>query len=226
MTSVPTTIDHAIHFNNEGARMMSEHCFTKAIPHLQQALNHIKLQLAVTEASDLLSGQIQFRVASEAQTASAHEKEPFIFTCPIVVSRQMDWAGELTESYGSLVMFSFVVLYNLAVAMHMSALATKKVEVARRRLSKSLVFYELAYTMMQDEQIHGITETMAIINNIAQVQLALGDTNKAHGCYEKLLSILIYVTDCRDQHSVHHFESFFHNVLPAVLPAAPVAEAA
>ncbi|CAB9512226.1 expressed unknown protein [Seminavis robusta] len=224
-------VDLAIQFNDGGVQLMNQGRFINAIPYFHKALNHLKQVLGAQDGSKTSTDDLLTFQMAGAESASSKEQESFIFTTPITASRADQRTTMLMEEdtdtcLDSLVRFSFSLLFNLAVAMHIGGLDTPNMEVAERRVKKSLVFYELAYNMMQDERIHGLTETMAIINNIAQVHRVLGNPPKAHQCYEKLLSIMVYVTDCGGQLSVHQFDRFYENVLPALLPRAPVAQAA
>ena len=226
-----TSVDLAISFNDQGARFLAQARYSDAISHFQQALNHIKEELSATQDAHPTSRSVCSLlfffgyVAQEKVTPPEHtENSFFVFQRPMMVTRGA--SANSIDAFAPLVKFSFGLLYNLAVAMHLSALATTKAETKERRLKKSLLFYELAYSMMQDESIRGVTETVAILNNIGQIHGVMGNKDKAHQCSEKLFSILVFVTDCEEKHTVQDFDVFFQSVLPALLPHAPVAEAA
>ena len=223
--AAPNTVDLAIHFNNVGAQLMQQGQFINAIPYFQKALNKVKEEMDVLEGTKQIwdgPETLSFHMAD--MDAMNLEQDEFIFKSPIFVAAVEDGIDRFP--FESLARFSFSLLYNLAVAMHVGGLGSQEKHVIERRIKKSLVFYELAYNMMQDEQIHGLTETMAIINNIAHVQTAVGNIGKSNQCYKSLLSIMVCVTDCGQQKSVLQFDRFYENALTALMPQAPVAEAA
>ena len=226
-----TNVDLAINFNDQGAHYLAQASYSDAISHFQQALNHIKCELSATKDSHPASRSVCsllffFGYAAQGNVAPSENADNsfFVFQRPMMVTRGA--SPNSMDSFAPLVKFSFGLLYNLAVAMHLSALATTKAETKERRLKKSLIFYELAYSMMQDESIRGVTETVAILNNIGQIHSVMGNEDKARQCSEQLFSILVYVTDCEGKHTVQDFDVFFQSALPILLPHAPVAEAA
>ena len=150
------------------------------------------------------------------------DKGPFVFQSPILVGYAATACLDGPDDFNSLVKFSAAILFNLALSYHLAAMVmprdtTPTKDRQARLLRKALTFYKLAYTMMQDTCNDGVTETMAISNNLGHVQLTVGDETKAQQCYEHLLSTIMFVSDAGGRNSVPHFDGFFQSVQTMVL---------
>jgi tetratricopeptide (TPR) repeat protein len=112
------------------------------------------------------------------------------------------------------VQLSFVLLYNLALGHHLSALNSNERE---KELHKALCLYELAYTIQMAEGIElTVLQTMAIINNLGQIHWILGSEEKSRQCFQHLLSTIMFLNDCGDSAVVENLEGFLCNVLPLI----------
>ena len=157
---------------------------------------------------------------SAASELMEDDESPFVFQSPILVGYAATASPDGKDDFASLVKFSAAVLFNLALSYHLAATMHmyQDEEKQKKLLQKALTFYKLAYTMMQDTGNDGLTETMAIANNLGHVQLIVGDTAKARQCYEHLLSTIMFITHAGgDRNAIQHFDGFFQSVQAMVL---------
>ena len=135
-------------------------------------------------------------------------------------------------------MISFALLNNLAICFHQSALKKHgKVhddpqQQRQRRLNKALTLYKTAHRLIQDhehtyhEELVGVVETMALLNNLGQVHWLLGQYADAHVCFERLLGGILWITHCGDRRTIFQYDLFFHNAMTHVLRPGESAPAA
>jgi tetratricopeptide (TPR) repeat protein len=157
------------------------------------------------------------------------DRQDLVYRKPIVL------AEDDASSY-TLNAYSFLTVFNLALAHHLDALSK---EVTSEITSDSsccqfqaaLSLYELAYSLqMQDDACVTALHACAIINNIGQVQRKLKNDEIAERCFEHLLSMLMVVIGSGEGN--HHddvcrsFAPFFHTVQPFILKTAASAPAA
>lgn len=148
------------------------------------------------------------------------DESPFIFQSPILAGYAATASPDGKDDFASLVKFSAAILFNIALSYHLtSTMRMYQDEINQKKLlRKALTFYKLAYTMMQDTGNDGLTETLAIANNLGHVQLVVGDTTKARQCYEHLLSTIMFVIHAGgDRNAIRHFDGFFQSVQAMVL---------
>lgn len=161
--------------------------------------------------------------------------EPFVFCSPIVVDR--DTIPE-KQSFHYYVMLSYVLLYNLALTHHLSAINAKKSSNSKsvqKKLKKAVALYELAYQIQSNEGIQlSVLQTMAVVNNLGQIHALLGSMHKSQQCFESLLSAVMIVKDCGQHHEQldeldasmavlsNSMDGFLSNCLALMLPNNPV----
>jgi tetratricopeptide (TPR) repeat protein len=147
--------------------------------------------------------------------------EPFTFRSPIYIP---SYATDHT-SFTYYVDSSFMLLYNLALTHHLSALSGNN---SQKRLRKALSLYELAYTIQMTEDIQlTFLQSMAIANNLGQIHTALGDEEKSRQCFQHLLSSIMFLNESGDRDSVEQMDGFIANIMPLILmgSSAPAAAA-
>jgi hypothetical protein len=148
--------------------------------------------------------------------------EPFIFRSPIYIPSH---AGTDHTSSMYYEKSSFMLLYNLALTHHLSALDGNNTQ---KRLQKALKLYELAYSIQMTEDIQlTVLHTMAIVNNLGMAHAALDDKEKSQQCLQHLLSSVMFLHDCNDQDSIEQMDGFIANVMSLILmpSSAPAAAA-
>lgn len=245
---VPSTATTtASHLNNEGVNLIEAGLYQEAIACFSKGLSIAKEVLASqADEEDDEDGpddadSMDISSDSASQTPSCHfhkiqEQEamnscdtkeevysdgPFLFRSPIFIPSSQ--ANDVA-SFKYYVKCSFILLYNLALTHHLSALEGSN---TTKRLRKALSLYELAYTIQMTEDIQlTVLQTMAIVNNLGLVHTALKNEAKATQCFQHLLSTIMFLTDCDERDSVEQIDGFVSNVMPLILKGSASAAAA
>jgi tetratricopeptide (TPR) repeat protein len=243
----PSIATIASRLNNEGVGLIENGLYHEAISTFSQGLTLVKQVLALQgdedERPDEESGSDCMGNPKEAipQTPSCHFRKMqeieltgvcvaqediscgaplFIFKSPIFIPAH---ATDLA-SFNYYVKSSFILLYNLALSHHLSALESNN---SRKRLRKALSLYELAYTLQMTENVQlTVLQTMAIVNNLGQIHTALENEAKSKQCFQHLLSTIVFLNDCGERESVEQMDGFVSNVMPLILKGSASASAA
>ena len=120
-----------------------------------------------------------------------------------------------------------IVLFNLALAYHLSAMDSMD---PGSDLRKALHVYELVYTMQQENKENFLSNLMfvlSILNNIGIIYQWRNEDDIAARCFDKLLSVLMLLSNhsqsSTDKNEEVVFRGFYRNV---VLNHSPCASAA
>ena len=121
--------------------------------------------------------------------------------------------------------YSFAILFNLALAHHLAGMECP--ESRKGKLRKALRLYEFAYSIQVQEDIQlQIKYTLGMVNNLGHIQELLGDHQKAHQCFQHLLSTLMYVLEGGEANEDGKWDIFLHNVSHLILRESALAAAA
>jgi tetratricopeptide (TPR) repeat protein len=100
---------------------------------------------------------------------------------------------ESTMHHQASVMVSSMVIFNLALAHHLSALASN-IQHQSKKLHKAATLYELAYNSQCDAQLeNNVLFTMAAANNLGLIYHQLEDEAAATKCFQHLLSTVMFM---------------------------------
>lgn len=254
--------DEATFRNNQGISLLQEARYGAAIKELFAGLNLVKQLLAENnhhatcndddanyddEEGEAMETQEDSEedpsrslvdhddlcfVPSQTPSRNAAKGELFAFQCPLLVQAPPPTSTSTDRPHTYHVKLSFVLLYNLALAHHLSALESDV--PSNKKLRKALSLYELAYTVQVTEDMPlTIVQTMAIVNNLGHVHALLGSIDQSEHCFQHLLSTILMVNDCaggmqgQETTIVPHMDGFVSNVLNLMLehgtPSAPAA---
>jgi hypothetical protein len=237
----PSTASAVSRFNNDGVRLIESGFYGEAISEFSKGLTLVKQVLALQgdddeadegAASDSMKTSTE--PASHSPTCQFHKMQkpnvtkgflsddkPFIFRAPIIIPSHT--ADHTSFTY--YVKSSFMLLYNLALTHHLSALSGKDTQ---KRLQKALGLYEFAYTIQTIEDIQlTVLQKMAIANNMGQIHAALDDTEKSRQCFQHLLSSIMFVHECGgDRDTVEQLDGFIANVMFLILTGSSAHAAA
>ena len=221
-------------FNNEGVSLIENGLYDEAISEFSKGLTLVKNILAL-QGDDDQADEAGTSAEPESQSPSYHfhkmqepkvtkkfedqeeflSDETFIFRAPLYIQSRVIDHTSFTYYY---VESSFMLLYNLAITHHLSALSGKDTQ---KRLQKALKLYELAYTLQMTEDIQlTVLHTMAIVNNVGLIHAALQDEVKSRQCFQHLLSSIMFLHECGDRDSVEQIDGFIANVMPLILTGA------
>ena len=133
---------------------------------------------------------------------SDHGKGGYIYRKPIRVSPK-----SMQEGHSMGVTLSLIVIFNLALAHHLSSLERRcatlsQAATAARKLRKSLQLYELAYQLQLEgrHDINNLRFTMIVANNLSEIHRYYKNYAKHELCLQHLLSTIMYLVDCRVPH--------------------------
>ena len=149
------------------------------------------------------------------------EGPTFLFRRAIEIPTSLDEAND----YGSSVMISVIIIFNLALAHQQAGIVGD--EICKAKLNKAAKLYELAYSLQREESMEGTALfTMATINNLGMIYDSLEETATAGKCFQHLLSTLMFMIDCGESKTISQFEGFFANTSHLIFPHNSAAAAA
>jgi hypothetical protein len=150
---------------------------------------HCDLQACMTfsQSCDSTSTRSQSLISDESS------EEGYIHRQPIRVTPQA-----MEEGHSMTVTLPLIIIFNLALALHLSAMEEKQLD--RMKLTKVLQLYELAHRWQMeegDEQDDCIHFTMIISNNLGEIHRAVENHSKYVKCLQHLLSTIMFMVDCQ-----------------------------
>jgi tetratricopeptide (TPR) repeat protein len=222
--------------NNEGIHYINKGNYEEAMKLISKGLSLVKQVLLVQDRPTKTDSynmnmdenetlpceflELDPEDPSAALIEASRGNKPFIFSSPIYVPSDVNQAVTL-QNLGTL---SFILLYNLALTHHLSAIDG---QLCLKKLQKALSLYELAYTLQMTEDIElSMLQTMAIVNNLGQIHTALGNQDQSQSCFEHLLSTIMLLKDYGDRESVDSLDGFILNCMPLILVGEASAPAA
>lgn len=152
---------------------------------------------------------------------SAHPGHPSlskakqIFSKPLVIPN----SGVCTNEQ-----YQFVILYNLALAYHLSSVERQSEVI----LEAALRLWTLVYRFHWNDDLGLLPlHTCAILNNLGHVYHLVGDAKASRECHENLLCALLVLRRSEDSSfSECNTDCFFRSITPLVLADSKVACAA
>jgi hypothetical protein len=228
-----------IALNNHGARCISHGDYHSAVESLSHALHSSKICVhhpvensnhATFDISDLMKEgchAMKDKLEIEELLVQRIAPSDFIYSSPISVPvSAFSNPGLHTE-----VAISSIVIFNLALAHHLLAIhAQQPHQQIVALLAKSMKLYELAIQLQQQDATLSASNystlfILSSLNNLGNVHHMLGDEQASHYCYQKLLSLLMYLSyhEGFSKTSSGYNTLFFRNTLQRRSNAAPAA---
>ena len=121
-------------------------------------------------------------------TDVSNNDEGYIHKQPIRVTRQ---AIEKDHKMG--IVLPLIINFNLALANHLTAIASENELKNRNSMLKVLKLYEVAHQFHLRENCECIHFSMIISNNIGEIHRAMNNPAKYEKCLHHLLSTMMYV---------------------------------
>ena len=170
------------------------------------------------------------------------EEEYFIFQDPIEIP--LDVVPKRSAPSKKLITkFVVVVMYNLALAVHMSAehspvqeeshccdhcdcdgdidmsLSSYDDEERRRiMLVRAQKLYELAFQMHLEESCDvTLLYSLALMNNLGLIYRMTGDVDRSQRCFKNQLSTMMYLLEAQEARTIKQWDGLFSNVMNFVL---------
>lgn len=231
---------YCCHLNNHAACLIRDGNFEKAIVILTKGLRFARTVMSDCDCD--CDGMAHQRIAKEETTLDScmvrtrpetnkesdgdmdidqQDSGYYIYRTPMPVPSTMN-----VSNYEEIVTVTVMIMFNLALAHHLSALEEGS-EHSHSRIQKAIKLYEYAYNMQRDERlINNVFFTMAILNNLGQIYHAMNAGDIAEKCFQQLLSTLMLLVDCGEGRGmVSGLEGFFQNTTHLVLHLGPAAAA-
>jgi hypothetical protein len=147
------------------------------------------------------------------------EREHFIFRDPIEIP--LDVLPTMEEPTDRLVnKFVVVVLYNLALSVHLSALQCHD----RNCLIRARKLYELAFRMHLEESSDvTLLYSLALMNNLGLIYHALGEEDRSKTCFKNMLTTMMYLLESDEAKTIKQWDGLFSNVMDRIFREQKVA---
>jgi hypothetical protein len=133
-----------------------------------------------------------------------------IYTTPIDMDKFLSLTRPSSSmSYVNIVEMSISVMFNFALAHHLSA-TSGDVEDPIRVFDQAIALYELTHSLQLQEGIElSVEYTMATICNLGHIHRFLGDMDKSSKCFQHLLSIFFFLQsqNAVDEHHGTNYNS-------------------
>jgi tetratricopeptide (TPR) repeat protein len=226
----------AVRSNNNGVCAMEAGDFEESVRSLSCALRACKESL-VLEDENMASPSAQCSLIDrcmlrpipssnsilEIEDAKNDNESLTIYRCAVHMPEESAVASQNT-SHTSM-SSSAIIMFNMALAHHLSGIE----EESQGKLKKAIKLYEFTYNLLKDEECGASPSfqlfAMACINNLGQLYQLLGEQQKAEGCFQHMLSVLMFLIDSGEGIS-KEFTCFLHNSSHLLLESSHTSAAA
>jgi tetratricopeptide (TPR) repeat protein len=221
--------------NNGAAALFETENYDEAVSMLKQAFAMNKsLVLVKKETSrsnnnnNVLHKCCTSTVPDDTMTGDDDSSEDYIYRKPITIAV----TSAINAGYDIHVTLSAIIIFNLALAHHLSGMFLKyDANRNSENLEKAVTLYSLALQVVVAEQRRLASDVtmflLAIFNNIGHIHKTLGETKVANSFFERMLITLLYLSECQGwEGSKSLSECFFRNTTHLILKDLFTAEAA
>jgi len=184
-------------------------------------------RLSAAAASKLLAA------SGPANRFARRKTSHFVFRDPVEIPPESVPSNVSVEVKGghSSELFSkflMIVMYNLALTLHLHALSLNNTngslrpnftngddaKKAKKLFLRSRKLYELAFEMHLDESCDvNLLFTLALINNLGLVYDVLGQKQRSKTCFKNMFSTMMYLMDSNESHTVKEWDGLLSNVM-------------
>lgn len=148
----------------------------------------------------------------------------FVFRDPIDIP--YDVVPTMEEPSDKLInKFVVVIMYNLALSVHLSAIQGHFDVISLKRARK---LYELAFQMHLEESCDvTLLYSLALMNNLGLIYHSLGEEERSRTCFENMLATMMYLLESDEAKSIKQWDGLLSNVMDRIFKeqviAAPAA---
>lgn len=224
-------VQYAIFHNNRAVDLLGSEPkdYNDAIDHLKEALNTMKAMVRGSTTSmvdeDLLELGINDCMNKDSAAFACEQEASFMYHDAILIPVEL--GNEQNCTARSRLLISCMVIFNLALANHLTAEAGFSVDGSIRDTRvRALRLYELAFNLQREELAENdVLFVLAVTNNLGLLHRQLDDQIASTQCFQIVLSTLMFLAD---QKQVNHFlslDGFFVNTsyLVSEMAVAPAA---
>jgi hypothetical protein len=157
----------------------------------------------------------------DSRTSDSSNEEPdeknhsFIFRDPIEIPiRTISRKQKLSSSL--LMKVSIVIVFNLAMACHLSALSCG----SWSQLERAKLLYEHGFRLdLQGDEDSGGTLLyyMALLNNLGLIYEISNEHEKSQECFRKMLSIMMLLLEAEEAGNIKQWGGLWSNVMPLIV---------
>jgi tetratricopeptide (TPR) repeat protein len=226
---------HCLEMNNYGAKYMEKRQYDKAISAFCKALKLAAKHIADDGEEGCCSEDAGLK------WCLAHQKRPTVSIFYSSEDLEENWDSDLfvhaqpifiAEHTARRMMthscMTSIVMFNLALAHHMKALASTSRGGAQRSQNQQELFkarkvYQLCHIMLRDMHIEDAGVhfmIMLLVNNVGQINIVLKAHEEARRCFEQLLSLQMLLLDCDDETTWMNLDGIVHNTSRFILNGA------
>ena len=203
--------------NNRAAALLNDKEYSRAISLFGRALSLARNMVAHTNEQvsegpplaamsfDLCMKASQNAFSKDLDRNDFKEAGPYLYQQPLLVPTKIPHVQR------SHTLMSVILIFNTALAYHMVTKQLLDESLPNEHfVRKSIQLYHLAYTLCDDETCGSSPNFfMAIANNLGLLYQENHCTDKAHTCFEHLLSTLLYLVDSCQAEDLD--EGYFEN---------------
>jgi tetratricopeptide (TPR) repeat protein len=226
-----------ITLTNRAASLIEKRDYNNAVFVLRQALAMNKATLdslyqsneqhkiQQESHSQLLQGCLAYNHGTDAAAdiPLIDDAGEYVYRSPLRLPK----TSSLTTDVNTHVVLSVIIVFNLALVHHLSGLEEDPSSGAAK-LDKAASLYTLAQRMLTEQVLDHTVLFIILVttNNMGQIRQTHGQSEVADACFQKVLSILLYMSDNRRENDNFSLEGFFHNTTYLVLKKSQTARAA
>jgi tetratricopeptide (TPR) repeat protein len=212
-----STVQHknAIQQSNAGASLIAAGEYNTAIEELLFALKAYKQGVVMSEA-DKIPEPVETSLdqcMAQSLAVSGHRKACLVDDNDQYMYKQaIHIPLDIESTSQSSAMIPSLILFNSALAHHLSAMASGNRQSPK--LLRAAKLYELAFILQRDAQLdNNVLFTLAALNNLGVVHHQLENKETATKCFQQVLSTIMLLVDCGEAEVCGHLDGFLHNVV-------------
>jgi tetratricopeptide (TPR) repeat protein len=213
---------NTISYSNAGASCIEAGDYSIAIVNLSEALKYSKASMGNGQGEqqslpfkiDLDMFMTQGKSDKDPKDGNESSSDFLVYSSPIRIPESLFQQ----EGFDSEVLFSAIAIFNLALAHHLSGLENKASSTTM--LQKALKLYECGVQIQEGHRSAACPCTLfflSALNNVGDIHRRLGAASTSERCFQQLLSILMYLTECEEA-SAPQFELFFKSTFFLICP--------
>jgi tetratricopeptide (TPR) repeat protein len=214
---------NTISYNNAGASCIEAGNYSNAIVNFSTALKSSKASMDNGQGEQQ---SLQFKIDFDMfMTHGKSDKDLkdgnhspssdfLVYRSPIRIPESLSQE----EGFDSEVLFSAIAIFNLALAHHLSGMENRASSTTL--LQKATKLYEYGVQIQEGHRSAECPCTLfflSSLNNLGDIHRRLGAASTSEGCFQQLLSILMYLVEY-EQASAPEFELFFKSTFFLICP--------
>ncbi len=220
---------NAIQQNNAAASLIAAGEYNTAIQELsfalkvyKQVMTEVKNEITQPVKTSLDQCMVQsLAVAGCRKSCLVNDNDQYMYQHAVRIPVDIESTSQ------SSAMVSSLIIFNSALAHHLSAMASGNRQSPK--LLRAAKLYELAFILQRDAQLdNNVLFTLAAFTNLGVVHHQLENKETATKCFQQVLSTIMLLVDCREAEarSGGELDGFLRNATNLVSASSCAAPAA